>query len=76
MQTPATLYLLNRRFYPPTWVHSQPSRVAPMRGGAAFKRPAAELGALVVGDGLANFGLGIHDKRAVLGDWLGYGLAL
>ena len=34
------------------------------------------LGLLVVGDGLAYLGLGVHDERAVLGDWLGDGFAL
>jgi len=39
-------------------------------------RPAAELGALVVGDGLAYLGLGVHDKRAVLCHGFSDGFAL
>lgn len=57
-------------------MRGKPGRVAAMGRCRVCRRPAAELGALVVGDGLANLGLGVHDERAVLRDWLSYRFAL
>ena len=60
----------------PARVLSQPSRVTAVSRRGVCKRPAAELGALAVGDGLTNLGLGVHDERAILGNGLGDWFAL
>jgi hypothetical protein len=45
-------------------------RIASVHWSAVGPRPAAELGTLVVHHRLANFGLGVHHKRAILRDRL------
>ena len=43
---------------------------------AALPRPAAKFGAPVIGKGLVNFFLGVHDERAVLRYRFAYGAGL
>ena len=60
----------------PTWMRSKSGGVAPVCRGGVIPRPAAKLGALVVGNGLPDLGLGVHHEWAVLGDGLGDWMAL
>ena len=72
----SSAYLHDWRCNPPARVLSQPSRVTAVHRCRVGPRPAAELGALVVGNGLTDLGLGVHDERAMLGDRLGDRFAL
>ena len=64
------------RLYPAVGVFGEAALLARVHGVVGGPRPAAELGPAVVSKGLLDFGLRVHDKRAVLCDRLAYGSAL
>src|SRR3569623_2451419 len=61
---------------PPGDVPGEATLLARMHGLVAGPGPAAEAGALVTGEGLADLRLGVHDEGTVLRDRLADGPAL